>query len=483
MASEEEGEDFLQRALAATDRVAVSSAFKKFDVDHSGLISADELGLLCAELGVELGPLELETTLRKLDADGSGQIELAEFEGWWTGRMDEVLGEKLSSIAAQGRRENHTDIYVASWNGQLELVEEFLSMDATLCRATDESEFGAGYTALHYASYAGHFHIVDALVSKYRAPVNATNGAGCTALFLASQQGHAEVVKLLLRHGARVNETEPTHGFSALDVASSPVVRGILLEECDDSPPPTIENAPQVSCPQFGSLEVSWEVPKVTSKSLPLQNHILELARDPDSHNIKSEIYDETDDSDAGNDDDDPCELASSLSQFKREVVLPGANPGNSVLTDLKNLPFPIVVRMATRNAHGQSEWSPWSASISVSGPPSVIEAPEVRILKKRTVEISWLKAQPNGCKITDYLLQGALLPSSALRRASTKPGVSGSLHKEDIEWEPIAVMPAKKLSKELEQMSPGIYSFRLIALNRMGRSQPGPQSITIRVV
>lgn len=75
-----------QRALrrifaAGGGRTAVQLAFRQFDKDGSGAIDAQELGLALAKLGFSLPSQALQTLIHKADADGSGQIEEAEFEG------------------------------------------------------------------------------------------------------------------------------------------------------------------------------------------------------------------------------------------------------------------------------------------------------------------------------------------------------------------------------------------------------------------
>jgi len=57
--------------------------------------------------------------------------------------------------------------------------------------------------ALRWAAFNGHVHVVDLLLGKYNAKVNADNGG---ALRWAVERGHDQVVKLLLdKYGANVN--------------------------------------------------------------------------------------------------------------------------------------------------------------------------------------------------------------------------------------------------------------------------------------
>ena len=54
--------------------------FKMFDLDGDGLITADELVSVLAELGEDVTPDEAAARIRKGDTDGDGRIGLAEFQ-------------------------------------------------------------------------------------------------------------------------------------------------------------------------------------------------------------------------------------------------------------------------------------------------------------------------------------------------------------------------------------------------------------------
>ena len=85
--------------------------------------------------------------MAKLDTGGDGTIDKAEFVAWWTGRTA-GLGGKLSRVAARGKKENYTDIHVASWRGDAKTVRRFLAMDPDLKNALDETDYGCGYARL-----------------------------------------------------------------------------------------------------------------------------------------------------------------------------------------------------------------------------------------------------------------------------------------------------------------------------------------------
>jgi Ca2+-binding EF-hand superfamily protein len=54
--------------------------FKMFDLDGDGLITAEELVLVLAELGEEVSSEEATARITRGDADGDGKIDLAEFQ-------------------------------------------------------------------------------------------------------------------------------------------------------------------------------------------------------------------------------------------------------------------------------------------------------------------------------------------------------------------------------------------------------------------
>ena len=60
-------------------KAVVSKMFLEYDTDRSGSIDADELGAALRDLGLKLSPEELAAVFTRLDSDGSGEVDLAEF--------------------------------------------------------------------------------------------------------------------------------------------------------------------------------------------------------------------------------------------------------------------------------------------------------------------------------------------------------------------------------------------------------------------
>jgi ankyrin repeat protein len=62
-----------------------------------------------------------------------------------------------------------------------------------------------GYNTLMLASCDGDIDVVEDLIEKCPALVNATNSFGVTALLIAAQEGHVSIIKKLIKTGAQVN--------------------------------------------------------------------------------------------------------------------------------------------------------------------------------------------------------------------------------------------------------------------------------------
>ena len=215
-------------------KVTIEEAFKRFDEDASGFIDAAELTALIESLDVDgdMSSEEVEKAMGELDADGSGRIEKNEFIQWWldmngSGDSDSALRKRLRNLAKQGRKRLGTDIHKASWEGNLDVVQAFITTNGTLVNAKDETDHADSYRPLHYAAYQGHKEICRYLLSK-RADINAQTELGCTALFFASQQGRESIVKLLLNHRASAALVESECGLGPVDVADTDAIRALF---------------------------------------------------------------------------------------------------------------------------------------------------------------------------------------------------------------------------------------------------------------
>jgi hypothetical protein len=452
-------------------RVAVELAFRKYDADGSGAISAGELGELCAELGAELSDAEVRDALRRLDLNADGTIGLDEFVAWWEGRAGPEGGEegeegrdaldaKLRQLATQGRRENATDVFAGAWKGSLSEVREFVRVDRELASAADESVFGEKNTALHYAAYQGHVDVIEFLVGA-GASINARNEAGCTPLFMASQQAREGAVRALLKLGARINVADSKHGLSALEVAGSEPVRLLLAADCDTSVPRRPSRAAQLESPAFGALRVTWTyrgAEAAPGKSLAVKGFTVQLVRSEQRlfSDDEAAAEEEEDEAKGG---DGPATDGSVI----KEVFVPGFDTSKLDLTGLV-LDGYVQARVAAVNASGASDFSDLSESVLAAGAPSVLQPPKVTMLSKTSVSVAWDKPAANGAKITGYRLQ-----------ACAEGGQ---------EWDNMLTAQPATREVTLDKLQPGrAYQFRIICSNAVGRSKPGPASQPLRLV
>ncbi|XP_072538515.1 ankyrin repeat domain-containing protein 39 [Salminus brasiliensis] len=93
-------------------------------------------------------------------------------------------------------------IWSAALDGDLERVRSFLKN-----RTDPNIRDQASYTALHYASRAGHQSVCELLLG-HGACANSQTRGGATALHRAAYCGHLAIIKLLLTHGADPSLTD-----------------------------------------------------------------------------------------------------------------------------------------------------------------------------------------------------------------------------------------------------------------------------------
>ena len=74
-------------ALTEEEKVAqrpiVERMFGELDLDGSGLLDMGEVRQLCLDLGLELTDDQYEVVMKKLDEDGSGEVDFDEFFEWY----------------------------------------------------------------------------------------------------------------------------------------------------------------------------------------------------------------------------------------------------------------------------------------------------------------------------------------------------------------------------------------------------------------
>lgn len=126
-----------------------------------------------------------------------------------------------------------TGLMIASWEGNIEMMELFVSRGANVNRATANGEQalmfaawrghleaarwllargaqlnrrGLEWSALHYAVFAGHEKVAQFLIER-GADLNARSTNGSTPLMMAAREGREELAKMLLGLGADASIT------------------------------------------------------------------------------------------------------------------------------------------------------------------------------------------------------------------------------------------------------------------------------------
>ena len=114
----------------------------------------------------------------------------------WNGNIE--MMELFVSRGANPRRANKNGeqaVQLAAWNGHVAAVRWLLERGAVLNR--DDKN----WNALHYAVFNGHTDLAGELIQR-GADVNARSPNGSTPLMLAAREGREDSAKLLLESGA-----------------------------------------------------------------------------------------------------------------------------------------------------------------------------------------------------------------------------------------------------------------------------------------
>ncbi|KAF1319644.1 Tkl protein kinase, partial [Globisporangium splendens] len=169
--------------------------------------------------GANITDVNERTPLR--DASSQGHCELDRDNGatslWIASQngQSEVVSELLKNGTSVDMATNNgvSSLWIASQNGHVGVVSELLKNGASVETATN-----GGWTSLHIASQNGHINVVSELLKNGASVDMATNG-GWTSLWVASFYGHFEVVSELLKNGASMDIVS-NDGVASLHVAS-----------------------------------------------------------------------------------------------------------------------------------------------------------------------------------------------------------------------------------------------------------------------
>ena len=130
----------------------------------------------------------------------------------WNGNIE--MMELFVSRGANPRRANKNGeqpVQLAAWNGHVKAVRWLLERGAVLNRD------GKNWDALHYAVFNGHTDLAAELIQR-GANVNARSPNGSTPLMMAAREGHEEAARLLMESGADTS-LKSDWGDSALTFA------------------------------------------------------------------------------------------------------------------------------------------------------------------------------------------------------------------------------------------------------------------------
>ena len=144
-------------------------------------------------------------------------------------------------------------------NGTMVLTAVYHGADAalaTLLERVQEDELN-----LYEASAVGRPARLKTILGQSRFKVNQANAEGFTPLGLAAFFGHVDAVKVLLDHGATVNEEDRSRfGNTALDAAvaanHADVVRVLLAAGAESNVRDSADYTPLHKAAQNGNLEV-----------------------------------------------------------------------------------------------------------------------------------------------------------------------------------------------------------------------------------
>lgn len=92
-------------------------------------------------------------------------------------------------------RFGETALMLAAWKNQHAAMQWLLDRGARVNRAERE------WTALHYATFAGHADLVERLLTA-GADINARSTNGSTVVMMAAREGHVDIAKRLIEAGA-----------------------------------------------------------------------------------------------------------------------------------------------------------------------------------------------------------------------------------------------------------------------------------------
>jgi len=117
----------------------IRETFTRYDADASGTVSYEELANLVKDLGVNLGPGQLQEAIDILDTDRSGQLEFDEFLPWFR-QMNSQEHDKKRSASPQKRKQRVAK--TPAVQSQIIVPNSFEDTKALLNRVAEQYSWG-----------------------------------------------------------------------------------------------------------------------------------------------------------------------------------------------------------------------------------------------------------------------------------------------------------------------------------------------------
>ncbi len=117
-----------------------------------------------------------------------------------------------------------------------QMISLVLLLNPEILTAKDHAYIGDGRSALQQAAAVGNIKVMKILI-EHGAQVNEKNANGETALHFAARFGHLDAVKYLISSGALVNEktryTKSTPLMAAAEMGQANVIRFLMISGAD----------------------------------------------------------------------------------------------------------------------------------------------------------------------------------------------------------------------------------------------------------
>ncbi len=129
-------------------------------------------------------------------------LHIASSANWADSSLVEELLEKGADIEATDD-EGATAFHFAARDGLFDVVKVLVDHQAN-CGALNKQ----AQTPLHLAATNGHYDVCETILEKDPSQVNSVTTCGNTPLHQAAIGGHVEIIRLLIEHGANIEQAD-----------------------------------------------------------------------------------------------------------------------------------------------------------------------------------------------------------------------------------------------------------------------------------